>query len=964
MTPIYLFFGKAINYRYSEPLSITEVLYSEHKVIYLPLNIDTEFYHHRLNLINPVGSAEIQRTLTVQVRGIEDPQGEIYTHPDSADIARHPVDYSPLSICNYLHSRNIPLEFVRNTENIRCDRYIRVSFHGFFLLAEYLRIAQGQMRNDLEQLTIKPERNKIEQGRRLIASNKSRGGNLEEQFIYLNRYLLYIDGIRFGLQIEFFDYSAMTGNGGLDNFAKIGGHELKFKDTLELSDKENMRDTYLNKPEEFDNYALGDLEVYDIAIKVDDLIGGMYRDTGNAHHYKQGESSRLTIGATVAKFFEASLMTALNISDLKLLHSLTKPGTAETIKESNETSKYNAKVDGGRCRNNRPTDVRTEGLICDIDISGCYGEGLRAQEYPLGNPVQIGYPIKSDINEYKTLGQFLNKYGHELIPGLWSVRISTKPGYKLKYKQDFFTSWFPPKNLDKLPTDSDLESIEWWTEDNVGTTKILRNEINLAVFQHDGLKWLDNVASPRQRREILDNTLVISAIYYPKSCRVNNLDELLAAQKNHKGKNTCTPKGKGKNTKIVKVEQECHAWFSVNLGDALITELLKKRNEYPSKTPLNILHKLFINTVYGDQVSPYFPIGNTCVGNNITARARAMAWYMEKGLHGFQTITDGCAFEIERVPYPEKNRLTSETLLDAHSKGTHNGNFKFKSLITEYSDENKLIEVLPVLILEKLRADFPSVDVLHQATKSWKGEDRIGQFELAVKDLKDGIPTLFKGIATNGSANYWLVHRESPTTAKYRSWSTKPHEIIESNLVVNIMNSKPAQEFLENIYRNPEAVPRSKCIKTKRILKTGTYKAMYSTIGENSKLFPGCTVEGVRIIRECPLATFTFDTMEQFKSWEREQKKLIAKTGQSYESFYLNPDGTLNYVKMIREIDALIQAGKMSYLGGKLSRYLSGELEGLQRHPAFDEYLAAKEAYAKIYGYEIPEDETGDDELV
>lgn len=960
MNQIYLFFGKAVNYRYSEPLSITEVLYSEHKVIYLPLNIDTEFYHLEQRLDCPVPSAEIQRTLTVQVRGIQDPQGEIYAHPDSADIARHPIDYSPLSICNYLNNRNIPLEFVRNDENIRCERYIRVSLHGFFLLAEYLRIAQGHMRNDLEQLTIKPEKNKIEQGRRLIASNKSRGSNLEEQFIYLNRYLLYIDDIKFGLQLELFDYSAMTGNGGLGNFAKIGGHVLKYKDTLKLTDKENMKDTYLNKPGEFDNYALGDLEAYDIALKVDDLIGQIYKDSGIENHYKQGEVSRLTIGATVAKFFEASLMNALNIKDLKLLRSLTKPGTADTIKQSNETSKYNAKVDGGRCRNNRPTDVKVEGLICDIDISGCYGEGLRVQEYPFGEPIQIGYPIKSKINEYMTLGKFLNKYGHELVPGLWCARISNKPGYKLKYKQDYFTSWFPPKNLDNLPTDSDLESIDWWTEDNIGTTKILKNEINLGVIQHDGVQWLDNVASPRQRREILDNTLVISVIYYPKSCRVDSLDKLLSAQKNHKGKNTCTPKGKGKNTKVVKVEQECHAWFSVNLGTVLITELLKKRNQHLSKSPLNTLYKLFINTVYGDQVSPYFPIGNTCVGNNITARARCMAWLMEKGVHGFQTITDGCAFDLNRVIYPERDRrLSSETVIDAYAKGSDKGDFKFKSLNVDKNDFSGITE----MILEKLRNDFQNLDVLHQSTKSWKGEDRTGQFSLTVKDI-NGESTLFIGIATNGSANYWLVHRELPTTAKYRSWSTKPHEIIENNLVVKIMDARPAQEFLENIYKNPEAVPRSKCIKTKRILKTGTYKAMYPTIGENSKLFPGCTVEGVRIIRECSLATFTFDTMEQFQSWEREQKKLIAATGQSYESFYLNADGTLNYVKMIRDIDARIRAGKMSYLGSKLPRYLKGELKGLQRHPAFDEYLAAKEAYAKIYGYEIPEDENGEDELV
>ncbi|MEO0968266.1 MAG: hypothetical protein AAFX80_07980, partial [Cyanobacteria bacterium J06639_18] len=56
--------------------------------------------------------------------------------------------------------------------------------------------------------------------------------------------------------------------------------------------------------------------------------------------------------------------------------------------------------------------------------------------------------------------------------------------------------------------------------------------------------------------------------------------------------------------------------------------------------------------MYGDMVSKYFMTSNPVVGNNITARARCLAWFMEKGLHGWQSITDGCAFELNGVLYP------------------------------------------------------------------------------------------------------------------------------------------------------------------------------------------------------------------------------------------------------------------------------------------------------------------------
>jgi hypothetical protein len=96
------------------------------------------------------------------------------------------------------------------------------------------------------------------------------------------------------------------------------------------------------------------------------------------------------------------------------------------------------------------------------------------------------------------------------------------------------------------------------------------------------------------------------------------------------------------------------------MGDLLINKLQEIRERYPKDhtTKMNQFIKLMGNTIYGDIVSPYFNIGNTIVGNNITARARSMAWYMEKSFNGYQTIAQGCCFNLNNVVKGDKKTFT------------------------------------------------------------------------------------------------------------------------------------------------------------------------------------------------------------------------------------------------------------------------------------------------------------------
>lgn len=362
-------------------------------------------------------------------------------------------------------------------------------------------------------------------------------------------------------------------------FCANTGVLLKHKDNFTSEEKSRMLEMYIDRPDEFDEYALGDLHNYDALVGHSEMFKTIYDSLGVSNHY---EIPRHTIGATVSRLFTACLLNETGITEKKLLNDYTKFGNYDQLKTYRSTTAfYLGKVDGGRCRNNRPSDVCVKNPIADIDISGCYGEGLRNQIYPIGRPCIIDYPLRSKQNDYLTLREFLSKYGNELLPGLWKARVSCKEGYTLKYRQDFLISWYPPKDLNKLiKTDTELEGIDFWTEENVGVTKIFTNEVNLAIITHDFVQWVDTVCSDKQRKELLDNLIVNCAMFYPASKLVETTDELLSSYSSHKGKNTCEIELGVKKV----IEAECHAWLGVEMSSLIVDNLLLERKK-------NILRK-------------------------------------------------------------------------------------------------------------------------------------------------------------------------------------------------------------------------------------------------------------------------------------------------------------------------------------------------------------------------------------
>ena len=1052
----YLFETKyAIN-----PATITKE--SPIRNIAIPIVADTEYAKNQ------------RKGITAQCRAIFAECGEIFAHPDLPELAReigytkedirHPIFKSEFVLIDYLQSLGLNIRIKKWHRQGRREKTKGKNSKGFqqtnknqivqneaiksrkskngdlvlskcefiiychFALAELLMIFTGEFKDEIKTIIdSKNDSQRIEMNRRLRTVTYHDGKPVSES-IRVN-WLTYINNKPHETYIRFVDTIGLHGNAGYKDLCQSVGIKLEHKDDLSQDDKENMHIVYFEKPKVYDNYSLGDLEVYNILKRNADLFKQIYESLGMADEY---EEPKLTIGSTIATLFRKALLkyfkkhslspkaqeALLKIFDTnhfskeldkKIINLLSHKGTAIYYKELvNSTAALNAKVFGGRCRNNRPTTSQIIGIIVDLDIAGAYGEGQRNQIYPIGNPICEFFDPESKINHYKSLREFLKlrKWGKkncELVPGLWYAIVSNKCHYindkkvydTLQYPQDFLSSWFNfrIKDIKDIKTDTekfDLEKPE--IDPKSGTVKILNKQVVNGIITHEFIDWLYNTCSPRQRDDLLDNLYIQTALYYPAYSQCQTIEDFLDKVANHKGKNTSISRKRrevnsGEQTNQI---QEHTYWYGLDLGKFIIDDLLawrkiySKKNKDKTKKQLNTLYKLCVNTLYGVFTSPFFDIGNVVVGNNITARCRALCWYMEKGLYGVESITDGCAFDIRKIVQKLKNRkVTNNSVTNLYqSKNPYKNHIKLAPLggakeidIYWYNhhtwDEIKKelkTEKKPVLILdgtkyldnpqkwidlvcmEHLRDIFPKTAVLHKTTEKLtvkKGIDgnpiksyipRIGQFEFESK-------AIYTEGFFHGSANYLLLNPSSKNIAMRSYEKKKKHETIsEVNNVLTITryyeNKNPGETFLSAL-KTPEAIPRGKVFRKTGILKIKQYQAN-KIRWQDRGYEPGDTIYKPGLLREFSISQFTFQTMDQYIAIEKELNRNKRRYDQSYEGYFVNQDGTLNFREMIETLDAIISSGEVSINSMLDQSRNRNRVKDIVNHPEKDVYLHIK----------------------
>ena len=157
--------------------------------------------------------------------------------------------------------------------------------------------------------------------------------------------------------------------------------------------------------------------------------------------------------------------------------------------------------------------------------------------------------------------------------------------------------------------------------------------------------------------------------------------------------------------------------------------------------------------------------------------------------------------------------------------------------------------------------------------------------------------------------------KNEPTT-KMRGYDVKPNvvawQIENGNLVpdTNYYNEiQPIQRFLEDLLNNPERVKIQPPFTKTSILKPAQFSKEYYKTFQFSDF--KCGDDFMEIVR-LPIFTlrFKFQTLEQLKGWTRYYTSLKRRYGGlSFELFYFNQDNTINYQKMMFDIDKYISKG-------------------------------------------------------
>jgi len=1032
-------------YLYSQENLISEL--QPNKDITLPINVDTEFYEpdskYYLNPVLPDTMPLVingkhynfpihkeygkRQPLTTQISSIDGNHKIILDSPifaanalsvglsprhHIANSGFHPVDFLRLATGWNFSLINIgknKTQFDKNSEYKKLPIF-EFKIYSHFYLAEHLMIADNveknghimPFRDDLLKLCQSNKYNMADMKKRFKLVSKKRDGTIRDGVIMPWLLTIKSNGeiFKYWVKITIIDSCALHGVASLENLADVCHITMPYKGLMDEY-KHIMIIGYFEKPNDYDLYSLGDLEIYNILKNNAENFKEVYRKLNIEQYYQE---PKLTIGATVRDIFVSLILKYFGVEswDTKLkehpklfkictkgIDNLAKDAKEKYLKTMNrkrvvdvilevffknanagylkfltdDNRCLNSKVFGGRCRNNRPTDTLLESLIIDIDGAGMYGQGQANQLLPIGTPVieGQGFKLNGINNNYQTLRQWLKKLKYstdksELVSGAWQAVVSCKKlvdgSYEqLKYPQDFIASWFDFKIENKEIIDNEDEM-----NVKTGTSKIFHHQIINGVINHDFLEWLDNVCSTQQRNELLDNLYIQTAIYYPKSQRVETLEQLIEETIKHNGKNySFSAKSKTKY-RTINIDESSTKWLGVNLGELLIWDLLALRGFEPekinvngkeTKNPFNTLYKLIINTLYGIAVSPFFNSSNVVVGNNITARARAFIWYTEKGLNLGQSITDGGCFELLKVLYPKTNRrLIAHKLTDIYRlspKELNNeqmrlaplGNAKtidlnweelegvYKPCLTvdgiEYKGK-KAEQWINETAIKHLRQVFPypEISVLFAPSKKLKIDvenktyelvDRIGQFEFKMKDFYDS------GVF-HGSANYLLINPKSDNIA-FRSYEKgKQHsefnidDCIELN---DYNNSKetPAKFFLNSLKEDSQRVERQKPFIKTGILKVNDFRnrqGKYLEMGIN----PGDSIIKSGLLREFSPSQFTYKSLEQYKNIIREYQSNKNKYSQSWEGFFQDDNGYLNYQKMLEEIDIAINNNVIS----------------------------------------------------
>ncbi len=862
-----------------------------------------------------------------------------------------------------------------------------LKMYAYFMLVDLPKILQNELGEDLKEAFLKK---RIKQDRRLSINGFSDKWHTKR--------LITINGITYRLVFDFVDLSAMQGKISYNSVLENLNMDTSDKNLLDDL-KDNMLLAMLDKPDEFQRYALGDLNIYEAFKKTNDLFTNVYKNLELDNYISE---IMLTTGSTVNQLQKSILLKYLGLNDLskdnlKKLNMLTKPASASNLRSyinAHEKIKnggclkrqFLSKTMGGRCYNNR-MEIRASSsdfTLCDIDISGAYTTIASTLDYYFGCPVILNF------NPYKiTLRQFLNYYEKKhLIKRGFKLVIETKKDRPLNIEQDLIASWIDTRIKNYVINEGINEQILSIINLESTPTNIYTREFINSNLTWDELNIIRTEFNKKQCDEILDNSYLKAAIFYPKNFECSNKNELFENIELHEKKGNSRFNDIMSHCSLDNEDSEySHYWHSTNFGNLIVNDVIQYRAINKKTNPsLSYLYKLIGNTIYGINVSRHFDNSNIVLGANITAMARCGMWLTEKSLNIFQTITDGGVFDLNEVNHSIRNKIDTSIFVRAYKLNSrHLNRYKKWSTkpITENSkkityhenngwliddlyygcDRKLLIEIneeynnyfksfgendertinkknelnlleekikslyskINQLVIKHIRKTFPNNDLFNGIFKKIKVdkngiairdnnnqyifEETIGVFNFEVKNLCNDI-------SFHGSADYLYTNIKNENVIKMRGYDVKPNVVswtLENDNLVNnteyYNQIPPINRFMLDLKERPENVEIPTPFTKSTILKTAQFAKEHNKTWKYSNI--KCGDDFIELVK-IPIFTlrFKFQSEKQEKSWNRYMNKLKRRSeGLSFEIFYMNEDGTVNYQKMMREIDLYISSG-------------------------------------------------------
>jgi hypothetical protein len=144
------------------------------------------------------------------------------------------------------------------------------------------------------------------------------------------------------------------------------------------------------------------------------------------------------------------------------------------------------------------------------------------------------------------------------------------------------------------------------------------------------------------------------------------------------------------------------------------------------------------------------------------------------------------------------------------------------------------------------------------------------------------------------------------------------------------------EEMLKARSLTPQAVPRQNIFYSSNILDLNSFVKNVRA-WTNLDIKAGDAYISYSLMSEFLLPEFRsiFLTDDQYQSWKQEISTTVLAFGQSIESFFLNPDGTLDYLDVVDAVKMMIANGVMEPIQELIE--LSGET--LQPHVQYSRYL-------------------------